>query len=304
MVLVLLGCLLRPGMALAQPEGEGPVVMAVELHLTGGADAAGLSGLVLLRKGQTLTPGAVRRSVEQLWATGRFTDVVARTVDVSGGVRLVFQLTPVARLARLRFEGHQVLSEGELIDASGLLEGGPLDAEELEGAVSSVLQAYQRKGYDSVKVTATQEHVTDGVAVTLKVDEGLPTRVRQVSFTGSPGLPLPRLMEVLELRPGEVFDRARLESGLERLRALLRESGHWRAQVGTPVVRVEGSAATVAVPLAAGPRYMTRFHGARRFPAQLLERVLAYDVAEPLDEVGCRAVARELRVRAAQPTAL
>nr|WP_225938007.1 POTRA domain-containing protein [Myxococcus sp. RHSTA-1-4] len=290
-------CVLLARAAAAQSEGAGearPNIVAVELHLPGGADAQGLSGLVAVRKGQTLSPGAVRRSVERLWATGRFTDVVARTVEVPGGVRLVFQLTPVARLARLRFEGNQELSEGELIDASGLLEGGPLDAEELEGAVSSVLQAYQRRGYDSTKVTARQEPVTDGVAVTLLVDEGVPTRVRGVTFSGSPGLPLPRLLEVLEMRPGAVFNRARLDEGLERLRTLLREAGHWRAQVGTPVVLVEGSAATVAVPLSAGPRYTVRFHGNRRFPPALLERVLAHDAAEALDEVVAGRLARRV----------
>ncbi|MCP3144010.1 POTRA domain-containing protein [Pyxidicoccus xibeiensis] len=297
MAWVLLLCVLCARAAVAQ-SGEGgessPTVVAVELHLPGGADAQGLSGLVAVRKGQTLSPGAVRRSLEQLWATGRFTDVVARAVDVPGGVRLVFQLTPVARLARLRFEGNAVLSEGELIDASGLLEGGPLDAEELEGAVSAVLQAYQRKGYDSAKVTARQEPVTDGVAVTLIVDEGVPTRVKMVTFSGSPGLPLPRLLEVLELRPGEVFDRARLDTGLDGLRTLLREAGHWRAQVGTPAVLVEGSAASVAVPLAAGPRYEVRFHGNHRFPPALLERVLAHDTAESLDEVVAGRLARRV----------
>ena len=295
MAWVLLLCVLVAGAAAAQPEDEAsPVVVAVELHLPGGVDAQGLVDLVTVRKGQTLSPGAVRRSLERLWATGRFTDVVARTVDVRGGVRLVFQLTPVARLARLRFQGNAVLSEAELIDASGLLEGGPLDAEELEGAVSSVLQAYQRKGYDSAKVTVRQEPVTDGLAVSLTVDEGVPTRVRMVTFSGSPGFPLPRLLEVLELRPGEVFDRARLDEGLERLRGLLREAGHWRAQVGTPSVQVEGSAATVAVPLSAGPRYTVRFHGNRRFPAMLLERVLAHDVAESLDEVVAGRLARRV----------
>ncbi|HZI14389.1 MAG TPA: BamA/TamA family outer membrane protein, partial [Myxococcus sp.] len=85
-----------------------------------------------------------------------------------------------------------------------------------------------------------------------------------------------------------------LEAGLERLRTLLREAGHWRAQVGTPVVLVEGSAASVAVPLSAGPKYSPRFHGARSFPAEMLERVLAHDAAEPLDEVVAGRLARRL----------
>jgi outer membrane protein assembly factor BamA len=290
-------CVLASASARAQaPEARaaGQNVVAVELHLPGGEDAEGLSGLVAVRKGQALMPSLVRRSVERLWATGRFSDVVARAEDVRGGVRLVFQLTPVSRLARLRFDGNQVLSDGELLDASGLLEGGPLDQEELEGAVSGVLQAYQRKGYDAVRVTATQEPLPLGIQVSLHVTEGQPTLVRQVNFSGSPGLPLPRLLAALAMRPGEVFDRVRLDAGLDQLRTVLREAGHWRAQVGTPAVLVEGSAASVSVPLSAGPRYSVRFHGNHRFTAEVLERVLAYDVAEPLDEVVAGRLARRV----------
>ncbi|AGC47622.1 OMP85 family outer membrane protein [Myxococcus stipitatus DSM 14675] len=284
-----------PSLAQATVGGvSGQNVVAVELHLPGGVDAQGLSALVAVHKGQVLTAGTVRRSVERLWATGRFSDVVARAEDVSGGVRVVFQLTPVSRLARLRFEGHAVMSDAELLEASGLLEGGPLDGEELEGAVSAVLQAYQRKGYDSVKVTARQEPVTDGVAVSLLIAEGQPTRVRQVSFSGSPGLPLSRLLGVLAMRPGEVFDRVRLDTGLDHLRTLLREEGYWRAQVGTPSVLVEANSASVAVPLSAGPKYQVRFHGNHRFSSELLQRVLAHDAAEPLDEVVAGRLARRV----------
>ncbi|WP_244238030.1 POTRA domain-containing protein [Corallococcus terminator] len=285
----------------ASPTGSGdsddaaPNVMAVELHLPEGVASEGLSALVTLRKGQALTPGAVRRSVEQLFATGRFADVVATTEDVPGGVRLVFQLTPLPQLAHVTVRGNRVLTTAELLDASGLLEGGPLDPEELDTAAASVREAYQRKGYDAVSVRVEEQSVpAGGVAVTLVVEEGKPTRVRQVTFSGSPALPLPRLVEALGMVPGEVFDRARLDLGLERLRVQLREGRHWRAWVGPPTIVVEDSEASVAVPLAAGPAFHLRFTGNRHFPATLLARVVAYDGEEALDESVAARLARRL----------
>src|SRR6185503_9427745 len=82
-------------------------VVEVELSLPPGSDPRSLTELfelVVIRRGQVLSPLAVRRSIEGLWSTGRFSDVAARVVEVPGGVRLVFQLTPVQQLARLVIE--------------------------------------------------------------------------------------------------------------------------------------------------------------------------------------------------------
>ncbi|NBD11556.1 POTRA domain-containing protein [Corallococcus silvisoli] len=282
--------------ALAAPrDDDAPDVVAVELHLPEGRSTEGLAGLVTVRKGQALTPGAVRKSVEQLFATGRFADVVALTQDVPGGVRLVFQLTPLPLLSHVAVRGNHVLTSGELLEASGLLQGGPLDPEELDTAAASVREAYQRKGYDAVDIQVEQRPVpAGGVAVTLVVEEGKPTRVRQVTFSGSPALPLPRLVAALGMKPGEVFDRARLDGGLERLRALLREGQHWQAWVGTPTIVVEDSEASVAVPVAAGPAFHLRFTGNHRFPDAVLARVVAYDGEEAMDEAVAARLARRL----------
>jgi outer membrane protein insertion porin family len=214
---------------------------------------------------------------------------------VPGGVRLVFQLTPLPLLSHVAVRGNRVLSAGELLEASGLLQGGPLDPEELDVAAASVREAYQRKGYDAVDVQVEARPVpSGGVAVTLGVVEGKPTRVRQVTFSGSPSLPLPRLVEALGMKPGEVFDRAKLDGGLERLRTLLREGRHWRAWVGAPTVVVEDSEASVAVPVSAGPAFRLRFSGNRSFPESLLTRVVSYDGEEAMDEAVAARLARRL----------
>ncbi len=275
----------------AEERPESPVpatseVVAVELSLPPGSDPQGLTEvfeLVTVRRGQVLSPLAVRRSVEGLWNTGRFTDVVARVVEVPGGVRLVFHLTPVRRLARLIIEGNVVLKDDELREASGLQEYAPLDPDTLDTAIAAIEEAYRRKGYDRAEVLVSDEPAPEGMALVFTLDEGEPTRLERVTFTGSPGLPLPRLMEVLGMAPGSVFDRMRLETGLERLRAALREGRYYRARVGTPAVTLEEGRATVALPLSSGPRYAFHFHGNHHFPYAVLEQVLAYDGTEALD---------------------
>ncbi|MGZ6130749.1 MAG: hypothetical protein ACXWLF_01915, partial [Myxococcaceae bacterium] len=62
----------------APPSIEAPRVAAVKLQLRGGGAApADLSSLVAVEPGQPLSVRAVRRSIERLFSTGRFSDVVA-----------------------------------------------------------------------------------------------------------------------------------------------------------------------------------------------------------------------------------
>lgn len=275
-------------------EASAPEVIAVELHLAESVDTTGLADLVAVRKGQRLSQRAVRRSVDRLWATGRFTDVVVRAVDVPGGVRLVFQLSPAEVLTRLTVKGNVTLGDAEVLELSGLQEGGPLEQDELDAGVTAIVQAYRRKGYDEARVTVSREPAIEGVGLVLTLVEGVPTRVGKVTLTGSPGLPLPRMLEALNLRVGEVFDRSGLEAGLGRLRALLREGRHYRARVGSPTITLDGHMATVALPVSAGPRYTFHFHGNHRVPSAMLENLLSYDGAEPLDGAVAERLARRL----------
>lgn len=306
-------CLLAASLALANPvspaasapvaTGEEPgellsrEVVEVELSLPGGSDPRRLTelfALVMVRRGQVLSPVAVRRSIEGLWNTGRFSDVVARVTEVPGGVRLVFELTPVQVLARLVIEGNVVLSAEEIREVSGLQEYAPLDPDTLDSARAAIEAAYARRGYAQARVRVSSEPSAGGVVLILELEEGQPTRLSRLTLTGSLGLPVPRLRKALGMEVGAVFDQAQLDAGLERLRTELRAQRYYRARVGEPLVTVEQGRATVALPVSAGPRYDFHFHGNHRFPSAILTRVLAYDGTEVLDPVLMGQLARRL----------
>jgi len=303
-------CLLVASLAAANPvtgatgaPGEEPrellarEVVEVELSLPGGSDPRRLTELfelVMVRRGQVLSPLAVRRSIEGLWHTGRFSDVVARVVEVPGGVQLIFELTPVQVLDQLVIEGNVILSDEEIREVSGLQEDGPLDPDTLDSARAAIEAAYALRGYEQARVRVSSEPSPGGVALILELDEGQPTRLARLTLTGSLGLPVRQLMEALGMEVGAVFDRAQLDVGLERLRAELRAQRYYRARVGDPIVTLEKGRATVALPVSAGPRYSFHFHGNHRFPSAILTRVLAYDGTEVLDPVLMGQLARRL----------
>jgi outer membrane protein assembly factor BamA len=301
------------------------VVVGVELQLPAGSDPTGLSSLgelVAVRPGAPLSVRDVRRTLERLWRTGRFTDVVVREVPEGEGVRVVFVLTPRAPVVDLVVEGNQVLDDAAVLAAAGFTGRGRAEAAERLGeAERAVREAYAARGHDAARVAARAVPVAGGVAVVLEVEEGRPTRVAGVSFTGSPGLSAAELGEALGLPVGAVLDRTRVEEGLERLRALFRSQRFYTAQVDRPLERpagpggalpagvgppvpgpssapdappAAGPSVYLAVPVQAGPRFTFRFEGNRSLPDAQLLAALGYAGEEPLDATLVRRMVRRL----------
>ncbi len=271
-----------------------PLVVGVELHLPPGADATGIADKVVVARGAPLSQAQVRRSIELLYATLRFSDVVVRQAPAPGGVQVIFELTPRRQLAAVDVEGERALLSEDLVATSRLLEAEDVYPELLEEARARVEQLYARRGFRQAKVAVELHEDERGPIALLSVEEGEATTVSGLTVSGNPGLPMPKLLQVLGLGPGSVLDLDRLEAGLERLKARYRDERFFRARVGEPEVVAQGTGAQVAVPVAAGPRYDFAFSGNRRFPDRHLRGMLAWDGEEALDRSAMDRMARRL----------
>ena len=296
-VALLLALFLTAAPARAQGPGvpSEPVVASVKLQIRGGGQVpADLQGLVAVTPGQPLSRRAVRRSIERLFSTGRFSDVVARADQGPDGLLVTFELAPVVRIARIDLTGVRALGNDEVLAAARLQTGSEFWPERLDEARAGLLAAYARRGWNQAEISATAQPSPEGMVVKLDVREGEPTRVAAVRFDGQPGLPAGRLSSAFGLRVGDILDRTRLDPGAEALRSLYRETGHARARVGAPRVTQEASGAVVTVPVEAGPAFTLRFEGNRRYPSAWLRSALAIDPAETLDRSVLEREARRL----------
>jgi outer membrane protein insertion porin family len=266
----------------AEPPSR-PLVTSVELQLPPGMSLAEYRPLVVVQAGQPLDPQAVRRSVELLFATGKFSDVVVRAHPDGAGVAVEVECAPVAKVHLMVVTGNTVLTRGDVLSAAKLAEGNDFFAEKLDEAKAGILQAYARKGWKQAQVTITAARSGALVDVTVVIAEGAPTRVAEVHFVGVPGLPELRLREAFGLPRGAILEQAVLEKGTDRLRDLYRATRHFRARVGAPTVQTSATGAVVNVPVDAGPELTFAVRGARRFPSRQLLAVLEYDPADTLD---------------------
>jgi outer membrane protein assembly factor BamA len=276
--------------------GEGPAsaapprVAVVELALPPGDDASAARTLVAVAPGDPLSTREVRRTVQRLFQTGRYRNVIVRELPApppagQGGewVRLVVEALPVRSV-----EGVSVtvagagVAEDAVRSAAALVPGAPFDDADLASAAARVRAALARKGFRVPEVTA-QARGDLSVTVELRVAPGAPVRVAALRLTGYPGPVAPALDEALGTREGAILDEDVLEADVRRLRAALHRAGHRRSRVGKPAVRIEGAVAQVEIPVEAGPRLAFVFRGNEEVPAAVLLREAGFEDGEPVD---------------------
>ena len=265
------------------PASSGQTIGAVEVRLPAGADARLLDRvpqLVTIRRGQVLSRKAVSRTIESLFATGKFADIEVLTEDGPGGVSVVFNLTPRLNIGVLYVEGNRALTREEVLAATTLEAGSEYWPERLELAADNVRALYRKRGYRAVDVRTEAVTIEGAMTVTFVVTEAAPTRVRSVVLSGEPGLPLARVLEALKVNPGSVLDLSLLDAGLENVRALYRKERFYRARIDTPEVSDDG---TIVIPVVSGPRYDVVFSGNSVVSDSGLRALLRYEGDETLD---------------------
>ncbi len=249
----------------ASPMPGGPLVRQVRLELPPGEEAGGLAELLEVKAGDRLSPRAVRRSVERLYGTGRFANVVARERAVPGAageVALVFacQQKELVAAVEVGVRGERpAVEDEELLRASGLAAGSELWPGRLEAAAERMRALLARRGWRAARVRAGAAPTAPpegGLRVTFTVEAGPPLVVealilvprpwaapaaagRSAGPLAAPGLPA-GIGEGLATRAGAVLDLEALEADLRTLTERLRRAGHLRARLGRPEIRAHG----------------------------------------------------------------
>jgi outer membrane protein assembly factor BamA len=250
-----------------------------------------------VKAGQPLSPRAVRRTVQLLYGLGRFGNVVVRTDPAADGqVAVVVECLPRRAVATLEVNNaapRPVLDGVAVLAASGLAVGEELWPGRAEGAAERVRAAYERLGWRAARVEVRSDGERDA-KVTIRVEEGRPTRVASLALGPDPGLQAARLAEVLATRQGAVLAQDALDADVRAVRARLRKEGYLRARVGAPTVRVDGELARIEIAVEAGPRVEFRFPGAAAFSSAELRAQLGLE-NEQLDAPAIEAAAGRVR---------
>lgn len=218
-----------------------------------------IARLTDLQPGSLLTERAVRSSLRNVFATGRFSDLAVEAAPTQGGgaaVTIVFFAAP--RVHRVSVSGKGIPARGRVVDALATRRNDRWSEDRGAAAVRAALRVLEERGRFEARVRAIVGPGPDdtSVDVTYEVVPGRAARPAPAVFSGDLGpLAEDELRREGNLLRRDVFREATAREDAERYAARYRKLGRSRAEVryeGVSYDRTTGLA-TARYAVFAGP---------------------------------------------------
>ncbi|MGE5283660.1 MAG: outer membrane protein assembly factor BamA [Actinomycetota bacterium] len=296
--------LILPGTAAAgeppAPEASGPVISSISFQVSSPylISYVELAGLIKVRPGDRLTREGVRASIRGLYEKSIFREASALTRETDGKVNLLFFLRPFPLVAEIEVAGAKRFTPAQIISASRLKRGAPVEEKDLSAAEEGVRAFLMRKGFvrgtASVSVTCNVENGGGKALVT--VAEGEPGIVGTLRYPGATRFTTEEMGRFLGAETGKAFDFRRWEEGLTRLRSEYKRAGFLTVHLTDTVERCEPSSDLLCptVQVEEGRRYDVRWEGVAAFTPDRLAEVGGLRGDEEISE---GSLVRDLRER-------
>jgi len=218
---------------------ERQVIRAIEFAGNRAFKSKELAGKLGFKVGDYLDPVLAETytsTISEFYRTKGFAfiDVVLEREKLSGGmVSYLVEEGPRVRVSAVRFEGNSALKSGQLRKTiktsprSWLFWPRYYREEQVAEDLARLQGAYQRRGFLNADITARRQYNADRtkVRITFVIAEGAAYRVERVVFSGNEEFERERLISILELEAGQVFDQRKAELDSKHLVKLYRESG-------------------------------------------------------------------------------
>jgi outer membrane protein insertion porin family len=249
--------LLLLGLGRLSGASEPPVIASVSIDSDGKIDAGEVARLLEIRAGQRLDSDSVRRSIQNLYATGRYAQIAVESEnETKGRVDLVVHLFRTFRVASLRFAGNPV-SGDELRRSLGYALGGAYQESEVFEGVDRLKRLLATEGYFDARISVSTEFHRESfeAIVTYEIKPGPPTRLSPPVFDGElEPFAAKQLIAELHQKDGQRYREERVKKDAERLQAFLLAKNYLRAEVRLIGVETRGARAAPVFRVEVGPK--------------------------------------------------
>lgn len=186
-----------------------------------------------LQKRLPFQPGSIfherdlRLAIQNLFASGRFSDLAVDASEAPGGVALRFLTKRAYFVGRVVVRGvSEPPNSGELASATKLRLGMPYSDPDRLQAVESLTSLLRQNGFYHAKIDPDVEYRShfEEANVTFYVDTGRRAKLEQPEITGNPGVPQKTIIRITHwkrlygLLGWQQVTAARLRQGVENIR--------------------------------------------------------------------------------------
>lgn len=270
-----------------KPELLGRTIESVAFTCDGPADRPEIESLVDLHAGRPLTLDDTGATIQNLFATLDFSNVlVAAEPTADGGVAVTIHLWRSYRVARIAFDGKSSLSREDMRRAVVFSERDPFNGIALAEGASALERKLAADGYVHADVSpeATFEADTFSVDVVYRIAAGERSRVATPYFDGKVEPFTPQeLLANSKLKVGSPYRESRVRAGAERLRKYLLDQGRFKAIAELIAAEpTEDGGIRPVYRLNVGPPYVVEATGIKQKQAR--KEILALLEGQGLDE--------------------
>ena len=218
-----------PSNAQPTPAPDEPRVLVAEVVVSGaeGDLQNVVYDAIRTQPGRTTTRSQLQQDVNAIFATGFFTNVRVVPEDTPLGVRITFFVDQNPVLRGVQTEGTQAVTQDVINEIFSPQYGRILNFRDLQAAIKRLNEWYQQRGF--VLAQVVDSRVSPDGTVTLVVAEGVveDIQVRFLNKEGeaqdAQGRPIRGrtrqyiILREMELKPGQVFNRDRIQADLRRI---------------------------------------------------------------------------------------
>lgn len=231
---------------------DAPAVTVTEIRVEGNSPQTNRS-LILISSG--LAEGrsydlaeftdATGRAIRQLWRLGLFSDIEIWAEQLGGTATrfdavLIIRVTERPKVGSITFQGNEDLKRRELLETSGLREGGAVGPSTIAQALDRMREKYREEG----RLRAQLDHellYTDADStianLVVSIDEGPKVGITDIEILGNEALSDRQVKNAMETGTGFLFftrgkyDRRTLEEDKQRIAETYADRGYWDARV-------------------------------------------------------------------------
>lgn len=247
------------GQALSDVIGQR--VVSLRFEVEGRPDPSPtLVDLSAVRVGEPLRREDTRATIARLDGLGRYEGIAVEATPVTGGVDVVFRLTPRHPITGLEIVGNTGLSTGALRRLLQQRYGGVPTSARVSAVESTASQFLRDEGFLDARVTGRTEltHDPDAATLILEVEAGPQALIRSVDVRGVSPLSTDEIVRRSRTGVGEPYRPRQIEAALTEIEENLRARGHYEAQL-TMQVSVEAlDGVAILIGVDAGPRVEVR----------------------------------------------
>jgi len=206
---------------------------------------------------------------------GKYAAKVTTTVTPQERNRVAINFTveegESAKIARINIVGNKAFSEKTLLDEMTLTTPGwttwytkndQYSKQKLQADLEKVRSLYANRGYLEFNVDSTQVSITpdkEDIFITVNVTEGPQYQVSDVRLAGELMVPEAELVKLVQLRPGDVYSRDKLQASVKQISDRIGAEGYAFANVNAvPEVDKDKQKAAFTIYIDPGRRVYVR----------------------------------------------